>query len=414
MVEQKPDKGYSLWIVNKGHGAIELNGGRHILNRRLLLLILVSVSVCLAVFGQNDHLPRLNPISDQEFQQLSLSLSEKPGFFGTDNLVSNETSYLHVKEEIQRSVQPGGAYIGVGPDQNFTYIGISRPSIAFILDIRRDNLLHHLYYKSIFMISRDRWDFLSLLFGKPIPEDKARSSDATAEDLLSFFKTVSPDADFGIARFEQLWQLLAERYPDLALPGDRFKVLTIASRFFEAGFDVKYEIPGRPMLSFFPTYGQLMIETDLKGKRGHYLESEGTFQFLKGLQEANRIIPVTGNFAGVKALKAVGQEIRKRGLTISILYLSNVEFYLFRSRTHRRFVDSVQQLPIDSHSLMIRSYFNNWFGTWRTHPHAVPDYFSTSLAQFISRFLVLDNRSPYTNYWEMVNRDYLGREPGLE
>ena len=41
----------------------------------------------------------------------------------------------------------GGVYVGVGPNQNFTYIAAIRPELAFIVDIRRQNLLEHLLFK---------------------------------------------------------------------------------------------------------------------------------------------------------------------------------------------------------------------------------------------------------------------------
>ena len=44
-------------------------------------------------------------------------------------------------------------YLGVAPDQNFTYIVAIQPRIAFIVDIRRGNLLQHLMYKAIIELS---------------------------------------------------------------------------------------------------------------------------------------------------------------------------------------------------------------------------------------------------------------------
>src|SRR3989442_2839045 len=69
------------------------------------------------------------------------SLSERGGYFDTDNLISNESSYLQVLPELRRRNVHGGAYLGVGPDQNFTYIAQVRPAAAVIVDIQRDNLL---------------------------------------------------------------------------------------------------------------------------------------------------------------------------------------------------------------------------------------------------------------------------------
>lgn len=365
----------------------------------------------LLVLGINHFATSSAPAEDMsaaEFQQLSLRLSEKSGFFGTDNLVSNETSFLHVREMVREFSRSGQAYVGVGPDQNFTYIAQSRPSLAFIIDIRRDNLLQHLYFKAIFQEASNREQYMSRLFGRPLSAGEAAPASERAVDLVERFEKLSPDLAFFNQSFEGLFERLRGQYPELVQEADRSKLWSIASAFFEDGLEVRYEIPGRPMLTFFPSYAQLMTETDTDGEMGHYLNSEEDFQFLKKMQETNRIVPVVGNFGGTKALKAIGDELKRRGLKVSIFYLSNVEFYLFRNGIYRRFIENVRNLPVDGNSLFIRSYFNNWFGTWRTHPNAVPNYFSTSLAQRIQRFLQLDDAQPYENYWDLVTRDYLG------
>ena len=97
------------------------------------------------------------------------ALSERAGYFDTDNLISNERSYLQVLPDLRRAGFQGGAYVGVGPDQNFSYIAAARPSIAFILDVRRDNLLLHLLFKSLFQLARSRVEYLALLLGRPVP-----------------------------------------------------------------------------------------------------------------------------------------------------------------------------------------------------------------------------------------------------
>ena len=97
---------------------------------------------------------------DSAFAKLVQRLSEPGGYFDSDNLISNETSYLHVLDGMRRLKVQGGAYIGVGPDQNFSYIAAVRPNIAFMIDIRRDNLLEHLLFKSLFAMSRNRVEYL--------------------------------------------------------------------------------------------------------------------------------------------------------------------------------------------------------------------------------------------------------------
>src|ERR1700686_1375795 len=69
----------------------------------------------------------------QSFASRVERLSEDGGDFDTDNLISNERSYLDVIPALNASRVSGGAYVGLGPDQNFSYIAQVRPAIAFIL-----------------------------------------------------------------------------------------------------------------------------------------------------------------------------------------------------------------------------------------------------------------------------------------
>src|SRR5687768_12006813 len=119
------------------------------------------------------------------------ALSEPPGYFDTDNLISNERSYLDVMPAL-RALPAGGAYIGVGPDQNFTYIAATRPAIAFIVDVRRDNLLLHLLFKALFQLSSSRPDYLSLLFGLP-PPAAFKADGAALEQIVRHLETARVD-----------------------------------------------------------------------------------------------------------------------------------------------------------------------------------------------------------------------------
>src|SRR5262245_26763390 len=66
-------------------------------------------------------------LSREQFSQIVEKFSEPNGYFDTDNLISNESSYLHVLGKMRQMKISGGAYIGVGPDQNFSYITQIRP-----------------------------------------------------------------------------------------------------------------------------------------------------------------------------------------------------------------------------------------------------------------------------------------------
>src|SRR5215475_13187452 len=130
-------------------------------------------------------------LTDHEFWQLSVDASEPDGFFRSDNLTSNETGFLRVVPELVARTKPGQVYLGVGPEQNFSYIAATRPAIAIIFDIRRGNLLIQLMYKAIFELTRDRADFVSMLFSRPRPDHL--SADSPVTDVFAAFGSTSSD-----------------------------------------------------------------------------------------------------------------------------------------------------------------------------------------------------------------------------
>src|SRR4030095_13098653 len=112
--------------------------------------------------------------------------SERPGSLPSDNLLSNERRLQSIIPELTRKVPAGGVYLGVGPEQNFTYMVALRPRLAFIFDIRRGNLALHLIYKALFELSEDRADFVSRLFARKRPEGVTSSS-----TIAEIFKAVA-------------------------------------------------------------------------------------------------------------------------------------------------------------------------------------------------------------------------------
>src|SRR6266581_1936367 len=113
-----------------------------------------------------DELPK--QLSDEAFWNLVTEFSETGGYFRSDNFVSNETTFQYVIKDLKKT-KPGGVYLGVGPDQNFTYIVAMQPKMAIIFDIRRQNVMQHLMYKALIEMSSDRAEFLSLLFSRKRP-----------------------------------------------------------------------------------------------------------------------------------------------------------------------------------------------------------------------------------------------------
>ena len=76
-----------------------------------------------------------------------------------------------------------------------------------------------------------------------------------------------------------------------------------------------------------------MVEGDGKGQYRSYLSSDDNFTVVRDLHKKNLLVPVVGNFAGPKALRAVARYLKEREATVSAFYLSNVEQYLSREGT---------------------------------------------------------------------------------
>ena len=356
--------------------------------------------------GQQTSPPRTAPAaspppaeSTREFARLVTELSEPGGYFDTDNLISNERSYLHVMGGLARRGVRGGAYIGVGPDQNFSYIARIRPDIAFIIDIRRDNLLQHLMFKALFARARNRTEYLALLLGRPAPAPVERWTARPLAAIVAYMDTVdatpaSANAASAAVRAEVVRFGIPLSTDDLSTI-DRFH-----HAFIEAGLGLRFRSHGRLPRPYYPSLRDLVLEHDLEGNAASYLASEDAFRFVKDLQRRNRVIPVVGDLAGPHALAAIGRLLRERGEHVSAFYTSNVEDYLLRDGTFERYARTVAALPRDRRSVIIRSYFGA--GPGGPHPDAVSGYVSVQLLQSIDAFTTETSREPYRSYWDLV------------
>lgn len=340
-------------------------------------------------------------ISDSAFAALSARISEPGGYFDSDNLISNESSYLHVLGAMRRLGVAGGTYIGVGPDQNFSYMAQVRPRIAFIVDIRRDNLLQHLLFKALFEMARNRVEYLALLTGRAVPNDVARWNRKSIGEIADFIDKSPQDPD----QFETSRSVIrtkVKRYGIPVTPAEMETIGRIHQAFFDAGLDLKFTSLGRAPREYYPNLRKLLLEKDLTGKQLNYLTSEDDFQYVKSLEGRNLVVPVVGNLAGDHALREIGRVMTERGERLSAFYVSNVEFYLMREGSFDAFAASVRTLPHDARSVIIRSYFGGGF--YGSHPQSVPGYFSTQLLQTVDTFVAEAARGGYATYMDLVSK----------
>ena len=306
----------------------------------------------LGAFTDTDTLPA--SISDKDFWALNEQLSEPGGTFQSENLLSNEMTLSTVAAALAARVKPGGVYLGVGPEQNFTYITAIRPRIAIITDIRRGNMYLQLMYKALFELSADRAEFVSRLFTKPRPAHLNEKS--TAAELMNAYWDIltSPEPAYK-ANLQAINDVLTKKHGFPLSPEDLAGIAYVYHSFYWYGPSINYSSSSNGTSGGRSTYADLMMTTDaVSGAEWSYLASEDRFQFLKNLQSKNLVVPVVGDFAGPKALRAVGAYLKKHEAVVTAFYLSNVEQYLTRNNVWQQFCANVATMPLDDMSSFIR------------------------------------------------------------
>ena len=338
--------------------------------RRSLLLLAAILSLSLTGMAGNGLravAPALpDKLTEREYWNLVTDLSEPDGEFRSDNLLSNELFFQSVISDLLRGSKLGRVYLGVGPEQNFTYIAALRPKMAFILDVRRGNLQLHLMYKALFELSSDRADFICRLFSRKRPD--GLSSKSTADEIFIALEKAGPDkseaADLLYKQNLKAVQDHLTRTRHLPLTADDLKGIEyVYGQFSWHGPGLSYwSSGGRGGARDAPTYWDLMVAEDGKKQQRSFLASDENFMVLKALHEKNLLVPVVGNFAGPKALRAIARYLKDREAMVSAFYLSNVEQYLQREGTRSAFCANVATLPLDASSMFIRSVRNGASG----------------------------------------------------
>jgi len=296
-------------------------------------------------------------LTDQEFWKLTADLSEPDGTFRSDNVLSNEMVFARLLPEVVAKTKPGGVYMGVGPEQNFTYIVATRARMAFITDIRRNNLHVLLVYKALFEMSKDRAEFISRLFTKPRPGGLTAAS--TIKDTLDAFWNV-PTADEAAyaANLATILDHMTKTHKFPLPPEDIDGIGRVYRAFYWYGLRMNYAANlalTAPVNGGGATYYDLMLQIGDDGKPLTYLGSDESFAYMKDLENRNMIVPVVGNFSGPKAIRAIGDYIRSRGTTVAAFYVSSVEPYLQRDGSFPTYCASVATLPMTDASVFIRA-----------------------------------------------------------
>jgi len=297
-------------------------------------------------------------LSDVEFWALEQQISEPGGYFRiTDNFTSNEPEIGEIFTMIRERGVKGGVYMGVGPEQNLTYIAAVKPVMAFVCDIRRQAVMQHLMFKAVFELSPDRADFISLLFSKPRPGGLDRTT--PIQKMWDAFTPVATDVPLAKKNAARIVDQLTKTHKFALSAEESSELSSVIEAFIDYGpaITTRGGGPGAGRggnnVSFADLTGWSL---DASGQPQSFLSSDENYQTVKALQDKNLVVPVSGDFGGPKAIRAIGAYLHQHGGAVSAFYVSNVEQYLFQDGHDRAFYDNVATLPVNDASVFIRPY----------------------------------------------------------
>jgi hypothetical protein len=361
------------------------------MHRWLLLSLALAVGACRPTPPDDVRLPT-------GFAASVNALSEPGGFFDTDNLISNERSYLHAVTDLEGAGGAGTAYVGVGPGQNFSYIAAVNPDVAYLIDLRRDNMLLHLLYKAAFELAPTRVEYLALLFGREAPDAPGDWQDASIVELVAF-------VDDGVADGTAAARARARADSAVASFGvpltdeDLSTIARFHRTFIDAGLSLRFSSFGRLPRPHYPTLRDLLLERDRDGRQVNYLSSAERYRTVRRLQRDDAVLPLVGDLAGPHALRALGDDARARDVEVSTLYVSNVEFYLFRQRTFGAYADNVASLPFADDGVVVRSIFDGGRGGFASGGVV---YYSRQQVVSIGAMIAAHRRGAISGYRALV------------
>jgi hypothetical protein len=354
---------------------------------RSLVKTALVFAVTLTCFAQTAAPTLPAEISDRDFWKLIMDLSEPGGSYPYENYVSNELRYQDVVPALKATTKPGGVYIGVGPEQNFTYAAVLQSKLAFVIDIRRQNMLELLMYKALFEMSPNRADFVSNLFSRTRPA--GLDTRTTANALFAAYQSAPVDQSLYAKNLAAIKASMTRHGYGLSAD-DVASIEKVFQVFMRGGPDINYAFasPSPGALQRPVSYISLMNTTDASGKNSAYLASEESYLYVREMQRKNLIVPLVGDFAGPAVIRNIGRYLTERKATVGVFYISNVENYLDVTQ-QQAFYANVATLPVDANSMFIRHILGNpardlsW---WRPEFNVVSSNMSTvaPMVEFIT------------------------------
>ncbi len=192
----------------------------------------------------------------------------------------------------------GGAYMGVGTDQAYLFIGWMRPTLAWLTDYDPLVSVMHKIYAAFFAEAATPADFLQLWRDRKAGLAVLNQRAAKDPELPAILKLYEQQEYYALRRLEYL---------------------------------------AKPI-------GKLKVRT--------FTNDPEDYAYVRALVAARRVRPMLGNLLADKGLKGAAEVARKLGVPVRGMYLSNAEQYWKYSDGFRQ---NIQAQPFDAKSWIIRA-----------------------------------------------------------
>lgn len=356
---------------------------------------LIIIQFLLIVFIADGSFSQTAPnISPTEFTKIIRDMSEDNGYFRGESWVTNELTYLDVIESIDKYNIRGGAYIGVAPEQNFTYMAVIKPQIAFLVDIRAQNRMQHLMFKIMFEISETRIEFLSNLFSMPLQSEtgiKIPNKDSDINLIVNFLENSKQSRELFNKNLSLMISVLNNKYKFKLTDWERSNIKHVYEHFYTQNLNMT----NGPWRSSYPTLGEIFTDRDKSGRQLNVFNSREKYLFIRKMQLENKVIPITGDYGNNYALSKVAAYLKKHKLTVSAQYVSNAEQYIIRNRSNwNNWVSNIKNMPYNDKTVFIR--WLNW-----------NYYEQDTKLQYFKTFIKNNESGIHSRYFDLISNGHL-------
>lgn len=273
----------------------------------ILLLFLLSLQFCAKATDPNKPLDTVHKQSSEQNYLDIISIKnidevpKKRNLYAEHYPTSNERRIDLFMDHIANI---RGGYIGVGTDQNLSFIAKARSEYAWLMDfdpiIVRVNKIHVLFLQNAktYQEFRELWN----------RKNKKKSFEIVRT------KYESDKDEFKLIQIA--WNLAFQNYSGVP---DRLNELDYMSKKFK-------------LVSFH--------------------NSPEEYQYIRNLSVEQRIQPVVGDLKGTVSMKSIANASVELKIPIRIVYTSNAEEYF---KFHENYRTNILSLPIDEKSVMVRT-----------------------------------------------------------